>query len=86
MKLEWTQDSELPHTHVVADEVETYYTTAPAEATLQEVADAFLDGYSVQNDDDGSPVDFAVTLCMTGECAAFSGCPNKSARRVQRGY
>lgn len=81
--LVWNQRKDPNATHAVADEAERYYTVAP-QLTLAQVADAFLVGYAVPDDDDGTPVRFSVEDLRTGESEVFRGLPDQSATPAPR--
>lgn len=83
--LDWTQDPEAQHTHIVRDlpANEPYYCTAPADWTLQDVADAFLDGYGAGFDYSEHPaVTFSVDKVGDLHAALFEGQPNGTARKT----
>lgn len=87
MTITFTQTRTPAHQISVADEQERYYVNADAW-TAQEVADAFLSGYGVPADDNGStPVRFCIEYVEgsdigSGVLACFVGLPNGTATQT----
>lgn len=80
MKLDWNQTNDGTATHSANDETVTYFTVAPNNLTIDDVATAFLNGYDT-NDMEG-PVTFCLEEMETGKRTKFSGHPNQEAERA----
>lgn len=77
-----TADADKPWTHSVADESLRYFTHAP-DASAQEIADAFLKDYYVDEEhDDGEAIEFSVDDMKGVSLGMFKGRPGHPARRV----
>ena len=70
-------------THRVVDGTSDAFIEAPG-LTLQEVADAYLRGYTLPPDDDGSPIRFTVEQLEPLASGTFSGLPDQPATPAPR--